>query len=271
MKSQFRSHHDHRATRIVHTLTEEILAESPALPLQHVRKRLQGALARTCNNPTPPPIIEKSVNRFLKHPLLVADNNLRRVQLLQPFEPVIPIDHPPVEVVEIARRKTTSIQGDQRAEIGRNYGDNFEDHKFRTVDSRFPECVHDLKALGNPLAFGFARRLPHFFPQELAFGLDIKFGEEFANRLRPDPILKGIATVFFAQFDQAFVIDQFAFYQFRVLGVGHEIGFEVENFLQIPKCDLQNIADAGRQRLQKPDMRNRRGQSDMPHPFTPHL
>src|SRR6266568_2538165 len=41
---QLRAHHDHRAARVVHALAEQVLTEAPALALDHVGERFQGAL-----------------------------------------------------------------------------------------------------------------------------------------------------------------------------------------------------------------------------------
>ena len=40
MELQFRPHHNHRTTRIIHALAEKVLAETPLLALQHIGKRL---------------------------------------------------------------------------------------------------------------------------------------------------------------------------------------------------------------------------------------
>ncbi len=37
-------------------------------------------------------VIEKSINRFLKHALFIVDNHIRRLQLHQVLEAVVPID-----------------------------------------------------------------------------------------------------------------------------------------------------------------------------------
>src|SRR5258707_13843612 len=38
---QFRTHHDHRAARIIHALSEQILAETSQLGLQRIGERLE--------------------------------------------------------------------------------------------------------------------------------------------------------------------------------------------------------------------------------------
>ena len=51
-------------------------------------------------------------------------------------------------------------------------------------------------------------------------------------------------------------------------GIGYDIAFKIQYAFNIAQLHIQNQADAGRQRLQIPDMGNRRGKFDMTHSLT---
>ncbi len=80
------AHDDDGAARIVDTLAEQVLAEAALLALQHVGQRLQGALVGARDDAPAPAVVEQRVDRFLQHPLLVADDDVGRPQLHQPLQ-----------------------------------------------------------------------------------------------------------------------------------------------------------------------------------------
>src|SRR5207302_5825439 len=59
--------------------------------------------------------------------------------------------------------------------------------------------------------------------------------------------------------------------QTALLRVGDHVGLAVEDLLQLLERDVEKVADAARQRLQEPDVRDRRGQVDVAQPLTAHL
>ena len=46
-------------------------------------------------------VVEQGVDGLLQHPLLVVDDDLGRAEVEQTLEPVVPVDHASVEVVEV--------------------------------------------------------------------------------------------------------------------------------------------------------------------------
>ncbi len=50
----------------------------------------------------------------------------------------------------------------------------------------------------------------------------------------------------------------------------HDVVFEVQNALEILQRHVEQKADAARQRLQEPDVRDRRRELDMAHALAPH-
>ena len=83
-------HHDdhgdddhHAAGGIIDPLTEQVFAKTPLLALDHVGQRLQGPVAAAENGTLAAVVVEQGVDRLLQHPLFVADNHFRRVQVDQ--------------------------------------------------------------------------------------------------------------------------------------------------------------------------------------------
>ena len=76
---ELRADHDHRAAGIVDALAEQVLAEPALLALEHVGQRLQRALVGARDDAAAAAIVEQRVDRLLQHPLLVADDDVRRL------------------------------------------------------------------------------------------------------------------------------------------------------------------------------------------------
>jgi len=53
----------------------------------------------------------------------------------------------------------------------------------------------------------------------------------------------------------------------RQARVGDDIGFEVQHALDVPQRHIQDESEARGQRFEKPDVRHRARELDMPHPF----
>ena len=125
---------DDRAAGVVDALAEQVLAEPALLALQHVRQRLQRAVARTGDRPAAAAVVEQGVDGLLQHPLLVVDDDLGGAQVEQPLEPVVAVDHAAVQVVEVRRGEATAVELDHRAQLGRDHRHDVEDHRLGVVD-----------------------------------------------------------------------------------------------------------------------------------------
>ena len=91
-----RPHHDHGSARVINALPEQVLTETTLLTLDHVREGLQGPLVRTGNGTTATTVIQQRIHRFLQHALFVAYDDVRRAEVQQALQTVIPVDHPPI-------------------------------------------------------------------------------------------------------------------------------------------------------------------------------
>ena len=271
MKPEFGADDDHRSPGIVHALTEQILPEATGLALEHVGETLQRSLARARDDPTATTVVEERVHRFLQHPLLVPDDDLRRVQLLQPLQAVVPVDHTSVEVVQVRGREPATVERNQRPQIRRDHRHDLEDHELGVVDLGLAERVEHLESLRDLLALRLGGRLAHLLAEPRALAFDVELLEEPTDALGADADLERVPSVLLAQLDQALVSDQLTLLELRVLRVENDMGLEVEDLLEVTQRDLEDVADPGRQRLEEPDVGHRRSQRDVPHALAAHL
>src|SRR5690606_1806547 len=131
MEFQVGAGNDDGTSGVVNALSEQVLTETALLALDHVGERLEGAFVGAGDGFSAAAVVEQGVDGFLKHTLLVADDDCRSVQLEQTLEAVVAVDHATVEIVEIGGRETAAVQGNERAQIRRQNRDNVEDEPFR--------------------------------------------------------------------------------------------------------------------------------------------
>ena len=147
---ELRPDHDDRAARVVDPLAQQVLAEPSLLALEHVGQRLEGTVARAGHRPAPAAVVEQGVDGLLEHPLLVVDDDLGGSEVEQPLEPVVPVDDPAVEIVEVGGGETATIELNHRPRSGGMTGT-----VSRIMSSgRFfalPERLDHLHPLGGPL------------------------------------------------------------------------------------------------------------------------
>ena len=110
MQTQSRSYYDDRTTRIVDSLTEQVLTEATLLALNHIRKRLQWALVRTRDCATATAVVQKRVDSFLQHTLFVTHNNVGRIEIEQTLESVITVNDSTIEIVQVRGGETTTVE-----------------------------------------------------------------------------------------------------------------------------------------------------------------
>ena len=147
---QFGANDDHRPGRIVDPLAEQVFTEPPLLALDHVGQALQRTIRRPQHGSLAPVVVKECVDRLLQHPLFVADDDLRSIQVDQLLEPVVPIDDPTIEIVEIAGGEIARIEQDQRAEIRRDHGNHIKHHPVGTILA-VPQRLDDLQPLDQVL------------------------------------------------------------------------------------------------------------------------
>ena len=95
----------------------------------------------------------------MEHTLLVSEDYLRSLDLKQPLQTVVADDDATIELVEVGRGETTAIERHERAQVGRNYRDDLENHPLRLVTALGgAKPLNDLKTLEG-LVLALLRRL----------------------------------------------------------------------------------------------------------------
>jgi hypothetical protein len=166
---------------VVDALTEQVLPEPALLALEHVGQRLQRAVARAGDRPAASAVVEQRVDGLLQHPLLVVDDDLRRAQVEQPLEPVVAVDHPAVEVVQVAGGEPAAVELDHRPQVRRDHRDAVEDHAHRRV-AGVEERRDDLEPLQRPQLL-LALAGPDGLPQRLGLGVEVEALQQPLQRL----------------------------------------------------------------------------------------
>src|SRR5262249_33829022 len=172
-------------------------------------------------------------------------------------------------IVQIGRREPCSVERNQRTELRRNHGDDVQDHPLGPV-ARLTERVHDLQPLrvlelllrrllrAHPLAELDCELLHVDALQQL---LD-RLGAHLRPELRP---------VFVARLPVLLLVQQLVRLELGLPRIDYDVRLEVEDALEIPQRDVQQMADAARQALEDPDVAHGRGQGDVAEPLPPDL
>ena len=178
---EFRTDDDNRAARIVHAFTEEVLAETTTLTLQHVAERLERTVRSTSYGATMATIIEEGIHRLLEHALFVADDDFRRFELQQGAETVVAVDDAAVEIIEIGSGETATFERDERTEIRRNNRKHIENHPLR-AGIRLCEALNKFQAFREFFAQLFTAGRAHGLLDFLLDGSEVHGGKNLLDR-----------------------------------------------------------------------------------------
>src|SRR5436309_12740636 len=91
-------------------------------------------------------VIDQAIDRLLKHPLFVADDDLRSTKLEKPLEPVVAVDDAAVKIVEVTCGEAAAVQLDHRAQVRRQDRENAQHHPGGPV-AALAQGFDDAKAL----------------------------------------------------------------------------------------------------------------------------
>ena len=78
MQFQLGANHNHRASRIIDALAQQVAAETAFLAFEHVTQGFQFAPPAPTQGFAALAVVNEAVHRFLQHPLFIADNDIRR-------------------------------------------------------------------------------------------------------------------------------------------------------------------------------------------------
>ncbi len=164
---QLRADHDHGTAGVVHTLAQQIAAETPLLAFEHVAQALELAPSAAAEGLPALAVIDQAVDRFLQHALFVADDDVRRAKLQKPLEAVVAVDHPAVQVVEVAGGETAAVQLHHRTQVRRDDWQHAQDHPLRAVVA-LAQAFHHAQTLGGFFLALLGARGTDFVPQFLS-------------------------------------------------------------------------------------------------------
>ena len=133
------------------------------------------------------------------------------------------------------------------------------------------EGLEDLQALDDLLALGLARRRAHLLAQRLAQRVDVDLLEHLEDGLAAHAGLELVVAVLLDELHVALFAEQLGLRQTRLLGVDDDVALAVEDLLEVLERDVEDVADAARQRLEEPDVRDGRGQVDVAEALAAHL
>src|SRR5213075_2103073 len=127
MQLEFRTDDDNRTSRIIDTLSEQVLTKTSLLTFKSSRQRLERAIVRTAKYAAAPAIVEQRIDSFLQHAFFISNDHFRCPQLDQLFQTVVAVDHTAIKIVKIRRRKAAAVERHKRTKLRRNDRDHIED------------------------------------------------------------------------------------------------------------------------------------------------
>ena len=265
---EVRTDDDNRTAGVVNTLAEQVLTEAALLALQHIGQRLECAVVRTGDRAAAAAVVDERVNRFLKHTLLVAHDDIRCAQLKQALQTVVAVDDAAVQVVQVARCEAAAVQLYHRTDLRRDDRNNVHDHPLRAV-MRQAERLDDLKALDDAQTL-LAGSLAQLCGQLLGQLVEVELCEQLLDGLRAHAGTE-IVLVLFAHIAVLGLGEDLLLHERRVARINDNIVGEVQDLLQNARADVEDQTHAGRNALEVPDVRYRRCQLDVAHALAANL
>ncbi len=210
------------------------------------------------------PLSNSASTDFLQHALFVAHDDVRRAQLDQPLQAVVAVDDAAIQVVQVRRREAAAIQRHQRTQFGRNDRHDVQDHPLRPA-AGFAERLDQLQALDQLLALGLDGGFLQVGAQLDLFRVEFDAAEHFLDRLGADADLELVLTELVLLGEQLVLGQQLQQLQVGGAWLENDVALEIQDLLELLQRQIDHQADAAWQRLQEPDVRDRRGQLDVAH------
>ena len=266
---QFRTDNDDRTSGVVNTFTEQVLTETSLLAFQHIAEGLQSTVSGAGDGTTVASVVQKSVDRFLKHTLFVADNDFRGTKLKQVFQTVVAVNDSAVEVVQVGGRETAAFQRNERTQIRRNHRKNFEDHPFRTGIASL-ETFHETQSLGKFLADRLVFCSGQFNFELLTERFKVNLRKQRTDCRRTHICLERI-LILFARLTVVHLIEGLTESQRGVARIGDNPVFIIDDALKRAGRHIKHETDTARHTLEEPDVGDRNCEFDVTHTFTANL
>ena len=132
------------------------------------------------------------------------------------------------------------------------------------------EGLDDLQPLGEALGLELALRLRDLDLEVLSDLLQVHALQNLADRLRADHRGEAVLAVFVDRAQKIVLVQKLTILERREARVEHDVGFEIEDALEVLQRHVEQKPDARGQRLQEPDVRDGRGERDVAHALAAH-
>src|SRR5690625_1039470 len=170
VKLELRSDHDDTTAGVIHPLAEQVLAEAALLATEQVGQAAQRAVGTGVHDrAAAAAVVDECIDCLLQHALLVAHDHLGRTLLDQLLQPVVAVDEPAVQVVQVTRREPATLDLNHGPQVGRHDRDDVKHHPGGLV-AALDEAADDLKplaGLGALVAAGAFHLSDEFFLEHL--------------------------------------------------------------------------------------------------------
>src|SRR5208283_3933183 len=124
--------------------------------LYHIAKRFKRPLAARFQHFGPLAVIEERIHCLLEHSFFILYNDAWGLQLHEPFKSVVPVDDPPVKIIEVRGCETAAVKRNKGSQIRGQYGHYIKDHPIRLI-LRSQKRFHSFNSFGE-LPFYAKRR-----------------------------------------------------------------------------------------------------------------
>ena len=185
------------------------------------------------------------------------------------LQAVVAVDDAAVQIVQIRGRETATVERHQRTQFRRQHRQHGQDHPLRTV-AGILQRLQQLQALGDLLDLGLGVGRLDLFAHPRDLFRDIHGAQQFVDCLGAHARIELVA-VLFDRLEVLLVGQQLEAFQRGHARIDDHVRLEVQHALDVTQRDVQQQADARRQRLQVPDVRDRAGQLDVAHALATHL
>ena len=265
---KIRADNDNATAGVVNALAQQVLTETSLLALKHIRQRLERTGVCAGHGSAAAAVVDKCVNGFLKHALLVAHDDVGRVELDKSLKTVIAVNDAAVQIVEVACCKAAAVELDHGADLGRDDRQNVDYHPLGLV-AALAECLDDLKAL-DELCLLLAGGVCQFFSELSGKLLAVDLLEELLYCLGAHAGIK-VVLVLLAHVAILFFGEYLALFQRSEAGVCDYIVCKVQDLLKHSRSEVEQQAHAAGYALEVPDMRYGGGKLYVTHALTANL
>ena len=265
IKFKLRSYDYNGTSGIVHALTEQVLTETPLLTAKHVGKGFQVSVPGPGHGFAVLAVVDKGVNRFLKHSLFVADDDVGSARFHHLLQTVVPVDDSAVKVVQVACCESAAVELNHRTKIGRNNGKHVEHHPFGTVAGS-AESLHYIQTFSRFLLL-VAGGIGDYLFKLGALRFEVYLAKQNFERFGAHSHFESVGTVLLERFAIFVVFDDLFLVELSFARIEHHERRVVYDLLDLLRTHIEYGADTARHSAEIPNVRHGRSKLHVSHSF----